>query len=71
MSLARAVAFNRLGERRDRAFGSQAYRASGLNLLVAAIILWNTKYLENTHDALSAIYRRLCGPSIRLSWIQQ
>ena len=31
---------------RDRSFESQIYRASGLNLLIAAIILWNTRYLE-------------------------
>jgi Tn3 transposase DDE domain len=40
------VFFNRLGEMRDRTFENQRYRASGLNLLVAAIILWNTIYLE-------------------------
>ncbi len=45
-ALARAVFFNRLGEIRDRTFESQVFRASGLNLLVAAIILWNTRYLE-------------------------
>ena len=45
-ALARAVYFCRLGEVRDRSFESQFFRASGLNLLVAAIILWNTKYLE-------------------------
>ncbi|WP_173974431.1 Tn3 family transposase, partial [Magnetospirillum sp. LM-5] len=45
-ALARAVFFNRLGEMRDRSFENQSYRASGLNLLVAAIILWNTRYLE-------------------------
>ncbi len=33
---AKAVFFNRLGEMRDRSFESQRYRASGLNLLVAA-----------------------------------
>ena len=43
-ALARAIFFYRLGEMRDRSFESQAYRASGLNLLVAAIILWNTIY---------------------------
>ena len=31
---------------RDRTFENQFFRASGLNLLVAAIILWNTKNLE-------------------------
>jgi hypothetical protein len=38
--------FNQLGELRDRRFENQSYRASGLNLLVAAVILWNTRYLE-------------------------
>lgn len=32
----------------DRRFENQAYRASGLNLLVAAIILWNTRYLQSS-----------------------
>ena len=45
-ALARAVFLNRLGEMRDRTFENQRYRASGLNLVVAAIILWNTVYLE-------------------------
>lgn len=45
-ALARAVFFNRLGEIRDRSFESQCYRTSGLNLIVSAIILWNTVYLE-------------------------
>ena len=45
-SLARAIFFCRLGELRDRTFENQAYRASGLNLLVAAVILWNTRYLQ-------------------------
>jgi TnpA family transposase len=53
------VFFHRLGELRDRSFESQAYRASGLNLLVAAIILWNTKYLENTLHALRAEGQRV------------
>jgi TnpA family transposase len=45
-ALARAVFFNRLGELRDRTQESQRRRASGLNLVVAAITLWNTVYLE-------------------------
>ena len=45
-ALARAVFFHRLGEIRDRTFENQRYRASGLNLAVAAIILWNTVYLS-------------------------
>jgi TnpA family transposase len=46
-SLARAVFFHRLGEIRDRSYENQRYRASGLNLVVAAIRLWNTVYLES------------------------
>jgi hypothetical protein len=32
-------------ELRDRTYEDQRYRASGLNLVVAAIVLWNTVYL--------------------------
>jgi len=52
LSLARAVFLNRLGEIRDRSFENQRYRASGLNLVVAAIVLWNTVYLERAIQAL-------------------
>lgn len=45
-ALARAVFFNRLGELRDRTFENQRHRASGLNLVASAIILWNTVYLH-------------------------
>ena len=51
-ALARAVFFNRLGEIRDRSFENQRYRASGLNLVVASIALWNTVYLERAILAL-------------------
>ena len=51
-ALARAVFFNRQGDLRDRSFENQRYRASGLNLIVAAIILWNTVYLERAIAAL-------------------
>ena len=44
---------NRLGEIRDRSFENQRYRASGLNLVVAAIILWNTVYLEQAVKQLA------------------
>jgi hypothetical protein len=39
-------------EIRDRSCDSQRYRASGLNLVVAAIILWNTVYLKRAITAL-------------------
>ena len=51
-ALARALFLNRLGEIRDRSFENQRYRASGLYLVVAAIILWNTVYLERTIHTL-------------------
>jgi len=51
-ALARAVFLNRLGEVRDRSFENQRYRASGLNLVVTAIVLWNTVYLERVVQAL-------------------
>jgi TnpA family transposase len=51
-SLARAIFFNRLGEIRDRSFENQRHRASGLNLVTAAITLWNTVYLERAVEAL-------------------
>jgi TnpA family transposase len=53
-ALARAVFFHRLGEIRDRAFENQRYRASGLNLAVAAIVLWNTVYLGRAVAELRA-----------------
>jgi TnpA family transposase len=51
-ALARAVFFHRLGEIRDRSFEQQSYRANGLNLVTAAIILWNTVYLERVTNFL-------------------
>lgn len=51
-SLARAVFIHRLGEIRDRTYENQQHRASGLNLVVSAIILWNTRYLDAAIAAL-------------------
>jgi TnpA family transposase len=51
-ALTRAVHFNRLGEIRDRTFENQLHRASGLNLVVGAIILWNTVYISQAVDYL-------------------
>ena len=52
--LARAVFFHERGEIRDGSFESQAFRASGLNLVVSAIILWNTVYLSRVVESLRA-----------------
>jgi len=53
-ALARSVFFYRLGEIRDRSFEAQRYRASGLNLVTAAIVLWNTVYLERAFHAMES-----------------
>jgi TnpA family transposase len=50
--LARAVFFHRLGEIRDRSFEDQQNRASGLNLVMQAITVWNTVYIERAIQAL-------------------
>jgi TnpA family transposase len=54
-SLARAVFIHRLGEIRDRTYENQQHRASSLNLLVTAIILWNTRYLNRAITTLRAV----------------
>ena len=42
-------------EIRDRTYENQQHRASGLNLLVTAIILWNTRYLERAVATLRKV----------------
>jgi TnpA family transposase len=54
-SLARAVFIHRLGEIRDRTYENQQHRASGLNLLVTAVILSNTRYLHRAIAALQEV----------------
>jgi hypothetical protein len=51
-ALARAVFFYRRGELMDRTWAEQYNSASGLNLVVAAIILWNTVYLGRAVEYL-------------------
>jgi hypothetical protein len=53
------VCLNRLGEVRHRTFEAQRHRASGLNLVTAAIILWNTVYLEPPVETLQKQSLRL------------
>lgn len=52
--LVRAVNLHRLGRFRDRSQDSLAIRASTLNLVVSAIIHWNTIYTGRVVDALRA-----------------
>ena len=51
-ALARAVFMHRLGEIGDMGLDNPSYRASGLILLTAAILLWNTVYLERAIESL-------------------
>ncbi|MFO6485677.1 Tn3 family transposase [Escherichia coli] len=51
-SLARAVFFNRLGEMRNQARAAALPGRRGLNLVTAAIVLWNTVYLERATQGL-------------------
>lgn len=41
-----------MGSFHDRTYESRQHRASGLNLVVAAIIFWNTVYLGRAIDTL-------------------
>ncbi len=54
-TLAAAIYTNRQGRFTDRALENQEYRASGLNLLIAAISYWNTLYLDRAVQHLTTI----------------
>lgn len=51
-ALARAVFFYRQGRVQDRSHAQQQLRAQGLNLVVAAIVLWNTLELARAIEEL-------------------
>ena len=44
--LARAIFFGKQGELRERTVENQLQRASALNIIINAISIWNTLYLE-------------------------
>ncbi|MFO3862714.1 Tn3 family transposase, partial [Klebsiella michiganensis] len=44
-------------------FEQQRYRASGLNLVTAAIVLWNTVYLERATQGLVEAGKPVEGPA--------
>ena len=46
--------FHRQGEIRDRTFENQSFRAPGLSLITAAIVHWNTIYLDRAVRELRA-----------------
>ena len=45
-ALKRAIFFHRIGRIRDTGLQAQGHRASALNLVASAIVLWNTTYLQ-------------------------
>jgi|TARA_B100000378_G_scaffold228702_1_gene193201 TnpA family transposase len=53
-TLAAAIYTNRQGRFTDRSIENQEYRASGLNLLIAAISYWNTLYMDRAARHLRA-----------------
>ena len=53
-SLVRAVNLHRLGRFRDRSHENLSIRAPALNLVVTAIIYWNTLYMGRIVDAMRA-----------------
>ncbi|MDQ2810200.1 MAG: Tn3 family transposase [Chloroflexota bacterium] len=62
-SMSKAVFCHRHGELWEQEFTEQWHRASGLNLVVAAIVLWNTVYLE---DAVQRLREQGRAPSAEL-----
>src|SRR3546814_8354274 len=53
-TLAAAIYTNRQGRFTDRSIENQEYRASGLNLLIAAISYWNTVYMDRAVQHLQS-----------------
>lgn len=53
-TLATAIYTNRQGRFTDRSLENQEYRASGLNLLIAAIAYWNTIYMDRAAQHLKS-----------------
>ena len=63
-ALSRAVFFGRSGEVRDRNRAGQLQRASGLKLVLAAIVLWNTVYIERAVEYLKEAGQALSDEQI-------
>lgn len=67
-NLTRAVFFNRLGQIRDRSYEDHQHRAAGANLIVAAIILWNTVYLGRAVETLRMSGHDISDDTLRHVW---
>jgi hypothetical protein len=78
-----AVFFHRQGEIRDRTFENQSFRASGLSPITAAIVHWNTVYLDRAvrqlaflpmaifaaRDRLGSAPREAMAATIARNWV--
>lgn len=53
-ALARIIFFGQRGEFRERALQDQLQRASALNIIINAISVWNTVYMEKAVEELKA-----------------
>ncbi len=53
-ALAQVVFVHKQGRIADRTLQNQEHRASGLNLVIAAVALWNTLYMQRAVDHLRA-----------------
>ena len=82
-SVRRTVFFHRQGEIRDRTFENQSFRACGLSLITAAIVHWNTVYLDRAvrqlafspmarfaaRDRLGLARREAMAATIARNWV--
>ena len=53
-ALARAIFFGKRGEFRKKELQDQLQRASALNIIINAISVWNTVYLQSAIDYLKS-----------------
>lgn len=70
-ALARAIFFGKRGEFRERELQDQLQRASALNILINAISIWNTMYLQKAINHLKqkeTIYESLLKHISPLGW---
>src|SRR3546814_14723991 len=70
--LTQAIYTFRQGRIIDRSHEAQQYRASGLNLVIAAIVYWNTTYMDaavqHLRAASAAVPADLLAPTYPVGW---
>lgn len=70
-ALARAIFFGKRGELHEKALKDQLQRASALNIIINAISVWNTVYLEKAIEYLkekNALKEELLNYISPLDW---